>query len=258
MNRVAGGIGVVLTLLVGLLIAGNFADLNFEELRQLSQEPRFIKALGFSLLTSGGATLGAFVFGVPAALWLSRSRHRGTRICAIVLELPLVIPPLIIGVLLLQLANQALLQNVFRLVFTLQGALLAQFFVALPLLIKAAEGAFRLIPAEYEHIAMSMGASPVRAFLDTTWRLAWPGILPGIVMTWMRALGEFGATLMVGGGIAGKTENIPIFIYLSISEGDFSAGMGACALLILTVIVILLLLRWRSGGEIPISDHMDL
>ncbi|MFW6387078.1 MAG: molybdate ABC transporter permease subunit [Thermodesulfobacteriota bacterium] len=257
MNRVAGGIGVALTLLVGLLIAGNFTDLNLQELKHLSQEPRFIKALRFSLLTSGGATLGAFVFGIPAALWLSRRRTRGARLCAIVLELPLVIPPLIIGVLLLQLANQALVQNVFNLVFTFQGALLAQFFVALPLLIKAAEGAFRLIPSEYEHIAMSMGASPLRAFVDTTWRLAWPGILPGIVMAWMRALGEFGATLMVGGGITGKTENIPIFIYLSISEGDFSAGMGACALLILTVIVILLLLRWRSGGKVSLADHID-
>ncbi|MFO7830505.1 MAG: ABC transporter permease subunit [Desulfuromonadaceae bacterium] len=258
MKKFSAGIGICLSLGVAVLLAGNVTALNLQVLEDLWHNPRFVQALLFSLTTSGGATLCAFFFGVPAALWLRRSHHWSARFCGIILELPLVIPPLIIGVLLLKLSSQTLVQEFIRLVFTFKGALVVQFLVALPLMIKSAESAFRLIPTQYEHLAMTMGATPRQAFFDTTWRLAWPGILAGIALTWMRALGEFGATLMVGGGIPGKTENIPIFIYLSISEGNFAAGMGACALLVLTVLLVLFLLRsWGARKRLHL-DQMDI
>jgi len=258
MNKFSAGIGIGLSVGVAVLLAGNVMGLNLQVLKELWHNPRFIQALLFSLTTSGGATLCAFVLGVPAALWLKRSHHWSARLCGIILELPLVIPPLIIGVLLLKLSSQTLVQEFIRLVFTFKGALAAQFLVALPLMIKSAESAFRLVPTQYEHLARTMGATPRQAFFDTTWRLAWPGILAGIALTWMRALGEFGATLMVGGGIPGKTENIPIFIYLSISEGNFAAGMGACALLVLTVLLVLFLLRSCGAHKRLPLDQMDL
>lgn len=257
MKKATASIGILLSCFVLVLFATSFTDLELRTLVGLGHNTRFARALVFSLLTSCGATLCAFVLGVPTAFWLSRSRHGLARLGGIVLEVPLVVPPLLIGVLLLKVSGHPLAQQLFNLVFTFQGALLAQFIVAVPLMIKSAESAFRLVPCRYEQLATTMGSSPLRAFLDTTWPLAWPGIMSGILMTWMRTLGEFGATLMVGGGIPGKTENIPIFIYLSISEGDFAAGMGACALLILTVLVLLLLLRWRTAGRIVAQEQLD-
>jgi len=258
MKKFSASIGIGLSLCVAVILGGNVTDLNVQVLKELWHNPRFMQALLFSLTTSGGATLCAFFLGVPTALWLKRSHHWSARLCGIILELPLVIPPLILGVLMLKLSSQTLVQEFIRLVFTFKGALVAQFLVALPLMIKSAESAFRLIPTQYEHLALTMGATPRQAFFDTTWRLAWPGILAGIAMAWMRALGEFGATLMVGGGMPGKTENIPIFIYLSISEGSFSAGMGASALLVLTVLGILFLLRSCGARKRLHLDQMDI
>lgn len=258
MKKLSAGIGIGLCVCVAVILGGNAADLNIQALKDLWHNPRFIQALFFSLTTSAGATLCAFSLGVPTALWLKRSHHWSSRLCGIILELPLVIPPLVLGVLILKISSQTMVQDFIRLVFTFKGALAAQFLVALPLMIKSAESTFKLIPTQYEDIALTMGATPRQAFFDTTWRLAWPGILAGIAMTWMRALGEFGATLMVGGGIPGKTENIPIFIYLSISEGNFSAGMGACALLVLTVLVVLFLLRSFGARKRLHLDQMDI
>ncbi len=257
MKNAAASIGILLSGFVLVLLAASFTDLELQTLVRLGQNERFVKALLFSLLTSGGATFCAFVLGVPAAFWLSRSRHVLARLGGILLEVPLVVPPLLIGVLLLKVSGSAVAQQLFKLVFTFKGALLAQFIVALPLMIKSAESAFSLVPQRYEQLATTMGSSPFRAFIDTTWPLAWPGIMSGILVTWMRTLGEFGATLMVGGGIPGKTENIPIFIYLSISEGDFAAGMGACALLLLTVVALLLLLRWRTQGRVAAPEQLE-
>ncbi len=257
MKKASATIGILLSGFVLVLLAASFTDLELQTLIRLGHNARFVQALLFSLLTSCGATLCAFILGVPAAFWLSRSRHGLARVGGILLEVPLVVPPLLIGVLLLKVSGSAPAQQLFNLVFTFKGALVAQFIVAVPLLIKSAESAFSLVPQRYEQLATTMGSSPLRAFVDTTWPLAWPGIMSGVLMAWMRTLGEFGATLMVGGGIPGKTENIPIFIYLSISEGDFAAGMGACALLLLTVVALLLLLRWRAPRRVAAPEQQD-
>jgi molybdate transport system permease protein len=74
---------------------------------------------------------------------------------------------------------------------------------------------------------MTLGAKPIKSFIDTTFKMAFPGVFSGFVLTWLRCVGEFGATLMVGGGISGKTENIPVHVYLNIISGDYEKGLGA-------------------------------
>lgn len=83
------------------------------------------------------------------------------------------------------------------------------------------------MPPVYERIAKTLGAGPFKSFYDTTFKIAFPAILAGLTLTWLRCMGEFGATLMVGGGIPGKTENIPVYICLNMSSGDFDKGMAA-------------------------------
>ena len=103
----------------------------------------------------------------------------------------------------------------------------------MPFTVRASKSAFEMIPPVYEQMAMTLGATPGRAFYDTTWKMALRGVLGGLILSWLRCLGEFGATLMVGGAIPGRTENVPIYIYLNMSAGEFDKGVAASVLALL-------------------------
>lgn len=187
----------------------------------------FGQALLFSLKTSLAATCLAAVTGIPAGLYLARNNSHIATIIDALFDIPIVIPPVVAGVLLLSFFNLPAVKHFYDFIFTIQGAVIAQFFVAVPYTIRASKNAFELIPQIYERIAMTLGARPLKAFIDTTFTLAFPAIVSGLILSWLRCLGEFGATLMVGGGIPGKTENIPVYIYLNMSSGEFDRGMAA-------------------------------
>lgn len=238
------------TLLLAVFLTGFWA-LEWGDFVRLWGDREVLRAVGFGLVTSLLATFLAVLFGVPAGYYLARSRRFTSRLLDAFFDIPLIIPPLIMGVLLLTFFNMAFMKNFYNFVFTTAGAVIAQFFVAFPFTVKTSKSAFEMVSPVYERIAMTLGARPLRSFWDTTLKLASGGIISGILLSWLRALGEFGATLMVGGGIAGKTANIPIRIYLDMTEGDFHKGIAMSLAVALVAFVTIATVRfvWRKSGS---------
>lgn len=237
----------LLFIFIAVIIGNGFFEVKFNTVYMLIKDKSFLSAVLFGLETSLCATFLSAIFGIPAGFYLARNNSMFSKFMDIFFDIPIIIPPLIAGVLLLSFFNLQLVKKFYSFIFTAQGAVTAQFFVAFPFTIKASKNSFELIPPIYERIAMTLGASNFRSFFDTTFKLAFNGILSGLIFTWLRSLGEFGATLMVGGGIAYKTANIPINIYLNMTEGDFNKGLAASIVIIilsfLTVFIIKYILR---------------
>jgi molybdate transport system permease protein len=216
---------------------------NMSSLKELFLDKEFIDSVFFSLKTSAIATLLSFLFGVPSGLYLSRSKSRISCIIDAVFDIPLVVPPLIVGVLLLTFFNMSFIKYFYDFIFTTSGAVVAQFFVAFPLTVKAAKSTFDMVPDIYEMTAMTLGSKPFKSFYDTTFKIALPGILSGVLLTWLRSMGEFGATLMVGGGIPFKTENIPINIYINMTSGNFQKGVAASVISIAIAFCFIIIIK---------------
>jgi molybdate transport system permease protein len=250
---------LIIALLFLMFLAGVFAggllSIDQSAISALLSDPSFFSAVLFSLKTSLLATAIAFVIGVPAGFYLARVKGKLARLLDVLFDIPIVIPPLISGVLLLTFFNQPLIKSVYPFIFSTAGAVIAQFFVAVPFTIKSSKTAFTLVPPIYERIAMTLGARPLASFMDTTFKIALPGIISGLILTWLRCMGEFGATLMVGGGIPGKTENIPINVYLHLSGGDLKLGI---AISLLTVMLVILCIFLINGILYRIRDDQKL
>jgi len=157
--------------------------------------------------------------GTAAALFLARYRGPGKGAIETVLSLPLVLPPTAVGILLLRaLARRGLLGTLLgdlgiEIVFTWKAVLLATMVMSFPLLVRSARTAFEEVDPRLVGIARTLGCSPARAFFRVTLPLAWRGILAGSVLAFSRALGEFGATVMVAGNIPGRTQTLPLAIF---------------------------------------------
>lgn len=182
-----------------------------------------------SLKVAGWATLLVLVAGVAIAWLLARRSFRGREVLDAMMTLPMVMPPTVLGYYLIVLIGRrgwigAWLHERFDIVlmFTWQGAVIAAALVAFPLVYKAARAAFEEVPRQAENAARVLGASEWRVFVDVTLPLAWRGILAGTMLAFARALGEFGATLMVAGSIPGKTQTLSIAVYEAVQAGNDS------------------------------------
>ncbi|MGI6066331.1 MAG: molybdate ABC transporter permease subunit [Bacillota bacterium] len=177
--------------------------------------------------------------GLPVARLLARKDFFGKNVLEAIITLPLVLPPSVIGYGLLMLIGKngllgkALGEMGISLIFTWWAAVLAATVVAFPLMYQSASAAFKSVDTNCEKAARTLGASEVRIFFTVTLPLAWPGILAGLVLAFARALGEFGATLMVAGNIPGQTQTIPLAIYFAVDSGD-----NATARTLVTIITI--------------------
>ena len=213
--------------------------------------------LFLSLQISGIAALIVFVIGVIAARLLARNHFPGKRPLEALLMLPLVLPPTVVGFGLLYLFGRNgpighFLLNVFdfQIVFTWVGAVLAAIVVSFPLMYQSAAASFQKYDKTLENAALTMGASKWRVFWTISFPLAWPGLLAGLVLTFARALGEFGATLMVAGYIPNETETIPLAIYFAVESGNTEAAMFWTVSIIIIGFAAILWLNWWSGRNI--------
>jgi molybdate transport system permease protein len=184
-------------------------------------------ALALTLKVAGWATAINLVLGVGVGYALSRWRFPGRDVLDAVLTLPMVMPPTVLGYyLLVVIGSQGvvgawLLQNLgIRLIFTWQAAVIAATIVAFPLVFKAARAAFENVDPQWEDAARTLGLSEWSIFLRVSLPLAWRGILAGLLLAFARALGEFGATLMVAGSIAGQTQTLSIAVYEAVQAGQ--------------------------------------
>ncbi|MGW4463879.1 ABC transporter permease [Micromonospora sp. NPDC004704] len=232
--------------LVGLLVRTPWTTLP-----QRLTEPGVLTALWLSLQTATLATLLCLALGVPLAWLLARIEFPGRRVVRALVTVPLVLPPVVGGVALLLVFGRrgllgAWLDSTFgiTLPFTTTGVVLAEAFVAMPFLIIAVEGALRGADTRYEEAAATLGAGRWTTFTHVTLPLVAPGIAAGAVLCWARALGEFGATITFAGNFPGRTQTMPLAVYLAL-ETDLESAIVLSLILLTVSVAILASLRDR-------------
>ncbi|WP_329009799.1 ABC transporter permease [Micromonospora rifamycinica] len=217
--------------------------------------PGVLTALRLSVQCATLATLLCLALGVPLAWLLARVEFPGRRLVRALVTVPLVLPPVVGGVALLLVFGRrgplgGWLDATFgvTLPFTTTGVVLAEAFVAMPFLIIAVEGALRGADHRYEEAAATLGAGRWTTFTRVTLPLVAPGIAAGAVLCWARALGEFGATITFAGNYPGRTQTMPLAVYLAL-ETDLEAAVVLSLVLLTVSVVILAGLRdrWITG-----------
>jgi molybdate transport system permease protein len=214
-------------------------------------------ALALTLKVAGWATAINMVFGVAVGLALSRWRWMGRDVVDALLTLPMVLPPTVLGYYLLVLLGRRgvigqWLQDKLgiQLIFTWQGAVIAASVVAFPLVFKAARAAFENVEPNLEQAARVLGLSETAVFFRVTLPLAWRGILAGSLLAFARATGEFGATLMVAGSIAGETQTLSIAVYEAVQAGQDATANFLVLVTSVSCLALLLSAGYLAPGRI--------
>jgi molybdate transport system permease protein len=230
-----------LLLFLGLPLLALFLRLRLTLLYESLLLPEVRQAIHLSLTTTTISTLLALLLGTPTAYVLARRRFRGRELIDTLIDLPMVLPPSVAGVALLMAFGRRGLLGAYlaelgvTVAFTQVAVVLAQLFVAAPFFVKAATAGFVSVDRDLEQAAALDGATRWGVFRWVTAPLAWPALLGGAMMTWARALGEFGATIIFAGNFPGRTQTMPLAIYIG-----FELELGIA----LTLAVILLLLSF--------------
>lgn len=210
-----------------------------------------------SLKTASVSTIITFFLGIAAARWLVRYRGKARDLLDGLFTLPLVLPPTVLGFGLLLLfgkhgpLGKLLLKLGTTVIFSWWATVIASTMVAFPLMYQTARGAFEQIEPNIENAARTLGVSEWAIFWRVTVPLAWPGIMAGIILSFARSLGEFGATLMIAGNIPGKTQTIPLAIYFAVAAGNNAKALAWTAvILVISMISIFLLNYWKRHAHL--------
>ena len=238
-------------LLVALPLAGLLSKVPWPGLWQLLTSESSLAALQLSILTASVSTALCIVLGTPMALLLARHGLRWLRPLVL---LPLVLPPVVGGLALLYtfgrmgLVGQYLEAAGVKIAFSTVAVILAQTFVSLPFLVMGLEGALRTAGDRYERVAATLGASPTRTLFTVTLPLVLPGLLSGAVLSFARALGEFGATLTFAGSLQCRTRTLPLEIYLQ-READPDAAIALSLLLVVFAGLVMVITYGRGRSR---------
>ena len=238
--------GLFLLPLLGLLIRTPWTRLG-----SVLTSDTVLDALRISLLSSVTAAVLACILGVPLAWMLSRYEFRGRQALRSIVTLPMVLPPVVGGVALgsvfgrggfvggpIESGSGLLLQ------FSFWGIVLANTFVAMPFLVITTEAALNAVNRRYEAAAATLGASGPRVFTTITIPSIWPGLKAGIVLAWARAFGEFGATLTFNGSLQGRTQTMPLAVFVELSD-DTDAAIAIAIIMVAVSLIVLTSLRDR-------------
>jgi molybdate transport system permease protein len=211
-------------------------------------------ALALTLKVAGWATALNLVLGVGVGYALARWRFPGRELADAVLTLPMVMPPTVLGYYMLVLIGTQgpigtwLLEHFgIRMIFTWQAAVIAATVVSFPLVFKSARAAFETVDPQLEDAARLLGISELAVFFRVSLPLAWRGVLAGLLLSFARALGEFGATLMVAGSIPGKTQTLSIAVYEAVQAGQDDTANFLVAVTSLVCVSVLL----SAGRLVP-------
>ena len=211
-------------------------------------KPQVRQAIIVSLKTTVITTAVTILFGTPLAYVLARRRFRFRRVLDTLIDLPIVLPPAVAGVaLLIAFGRQGIIGSWLsslgiEIAFTQVAVIMAQTFVAAPFYVKAASIGFASVNAELEQAAAIDGAGSWQAFRHVTVPLAWAAMLSGAVMTWARALGEFGATILFAGNYLGRTQTMPLAIYIGF-ELDLNIALTLAAIMVVISFLVLFLVK---------------
>jgi len=218
-----------------------------------------VAALRLSLRTSAMSTLLCILFGVPMAMVLARTSFHGQAVVRSFILLPLVLPPVVGGIALLYtfgrkgLLGHSLEVLGISIAFSTTAVVLAQTFVALPYLVVSLEGTLRTSGQRYESVAATLGARPTTVLRRVTLPLVLPGLASGAVLSFARALGEFGATLTFAGSLQGTTRTLPLEIYLQRETDPDAAVALSLVLVVVAVLVVGLVNGQRVRGARGVS-----
>jgi molybdate transport system permease protein len=205
-------------------------------------------SLGAALLSSSLA----LILAVPAGYALSRFRFPGREATETILEFPIIVSPAALGAILLIFFNNPLgvwiQENAIRFVFTMSGIVLAQFATILGIAVRLMKTAFDEVPVELETVARTLGATPRHTFLTVTLPLARRGLGAAFILAFAKALGEFGATIMIAGTMAQRTETLPVAIFLRLASAEIEGTVALIVILIAFGLVSLFVARRLLGG----------
>ncbi len=240
------GAALFIVPLIGLL-----SQAPIGELPSLLTNHVVVEALRLSLLTSLAAAALSLLFGVPLAWVLSRASFPGLSVIRSLVTLPMVLPPVVGGAaLLFALGRRGLLGQPiydatgFVLPFSTAGVILANTFVAMPFLVVTVEGAFSSVDRRFEAAAASLGAGPLTVFRRVTLPMVAPAIRAGVILAWARALGEFGATVTFAGNLGGRTQTLPLAVFVAL-ESDRDTAVAISLMLVAVSVAVLVVFRDR-------------
>ena len=218
-----------------------------------------LDALQLSLATTAASLLLTVAIGLPIAVVLARARFRGSLLLETIVDLPIVLPPSVAGLaLLLVFGRRGLLGPPLdalglEIPFTTAAVVLAQTFVSAPLFIRSARTGIAGVEPDLEDAARADGATELNVFRSITMPLAAPVLAAGLVMSWARSLGEFGATIMFAGNVPGQTQTLPLLVYSEFQGGDLDRAISVAAILITAAFGVLIAVRalhWRPALDL--------
>ena len=250
---IAGVFGLFLGLPVAVLVARSIVD---GSLGRALGAQLVLSALSLSLVTTAISLVVTVAFGLPLAVVLARRRFRGSGWVEAVVDLPIVLPPSVAGLaLLLVLGRRGFLGGPLdalgiELPFTTLAVILAQTFVSAPFFIRSARTGIGAVDRDLEDAARVDGASERQLFLSVTVPLAGAALAAGLVMSWARSLGEFGATIMFAGNIEGRTQTLPLLVYGEFEGGNLDTSIAAAAILVLAAFGVLVAVRALHWGRV--------
>lgn len=254
-----------LTICASLAVFGFYALLivslayffEFDHVRRIWFSERTLFTIKLSLAAATLAAACALSLAVPAAYALSRFDFSGRLAADTILEFPIIVSPAALGAILLIFFNNPLgewiQKHIVTFVFAFAGIVLAQFVTVLGIATRFVKTALDEIPTEYERVARSLGAGPFRAFATTTLPLAKRGLFAAFVLSWAKAMGEFGATITVAGTMAMRTETLPVAIYMRLSTADIEGTVALIVLLLVIGLGSLFLVRWVSRKRVHVE-----
>ena len=236
---ITGGLAGLFTLFIAVPLLALLLSVPLETPVRAPSAPIVADALALSLSTATVSTLLVILFGTPLAYLNARHDYPGRALVEALTDLPIVLPPAVAGLSLLiafgrhGLVGQYLEPLGITVAFTTVAVIMAQCFVAAPFYLRHARTSFAEVDPVYEAAARTLGASPLRVFLHITAPIATGGLISGAIMSFARALGDFGATIMFAGNLQGRTQTMPLAIY-----GEMQSDLGSSVSLALLLVAI--------------------
>jgi molybdate transport system permease protein len=242
-------------LFVTIPIASLFLRITPEAFFRSLAEPVVLDALMLSLFTATVSTVIVILFGTPLSYINARVEYRGKELVDTLTDLPIVLPPAVAGIALLMafgrrgVVGEYLDACGIQIAFTTCAVILAQVFVASPFYIRQARASFEAVDRIYEDAARTLGASRLRVLLRVTVPIAWTGLVSGAILTFARALGEFGATIMFAGNFQGRTQTMPLAIYTTM-QGNICDAISLAIILVIISFAVILVVKVVTRREI--------
>lgn len=234
---------ISILLIYGILILSAFYFFDKNSFRYAFTDKRILSAIWISIGAATIASILSICISIPAAYALSRFSFKLKPVVDIFLELPMIISPAALGALILIFfqtpIGNFIRNNIIDVVYTFYGIVLAQFITVLGISTRMIKAVFDEIPARYENVARTLGATHIQAFFKISLPLAKKGILSAVILTWAKSIGEFGATITVAGSMAMKTETLPTAIFMKLSMADIKGTVVLILILFLISILIL-------------------